>query len=36
MSPFDTPNSLLPFSASLLFSLRARYDWPAGAYKPFA
>ena len=35
-SPFDTLNSSLPFSPSLLFNLRARYDWAAGAYKPFA
>jgi len=35
-SPFDTLNASLPFSPSLLFNLRARYDWAAGAYKPFA
>ena len=35
-SPFDTLNSSLPFSPSLLVNLRARYDWAAGAYKPFA
>jgi len=35
-SPFDTPNASLPFSPSLLFNLRARYDWSAGAYRPFA
>jgi iron complex outermembrane receptor protein len=35
-SPFDTLNTSLPFSPSLLFNVRARYDWAAGSYKPFA
>jgi len=35
-SPFDTLNSSLPFSPPVLFNLRARYDWAAGAYKLFA
>jgi len=35
-SPFDTLNASLPFSPSLLFNLRARYDWAVGTYKPFA
>jgi outer membrane receptor protein involved in Fe transport len=35
-SPFDTPNASLPFSPPLLFNVRMRYDWAAGAYKPFA
>ena len=34
-SPFDTLNSSLPFSPPVLFNVRARYDWTAGAYKPF-
>ena len=34
-SPFDTLNSSLPFSPPVLFNVRARYDWAAGAYKPF-
>ena len=35
-SPFDTLNTSLPFSPPVLFNLRARYDWAAGAYRPFA
>ena len=35
-SPFDTLNTSLPFSPSVLFNLRARYDGAAGTYKPFA
>jgi iron complex outermembrane recepter protein len=35
-SPYGTLNTSLPFSPSLLFNLRARYDWTAGANKPFA
>ena len=35
-SPFDTLNASLPFSPPVLFNMRARYDWAAGAYKPFA
>jgi outer membrane receptor protein involved in Fe transport len=35
-SPFDTLHSSLPFSPSLLFNLRARYDWAAGEYRLFA
>jgi len=35
-SPFDTLNASLPFSPPVLFNVRARYDWAAGAYRPFA
>ena len=35
-NPFGSLNSSLPFSPSLLFNVRARYDWAAGPYKPFA
>jgi outer membrane receptor protein involved in Fe transport len=35
-NPFGSLNSSLPWSPPLLFNVRARYDWAAGPYKPFA
>jgi outer membrane receptor protein involved in Fe transport len=35
-NPFGSLNSSLPFSPPRLFNVRARYDWAAGPYKPFA
>ena len=35
-NPFGQPGSRPPFAPPWIFNLRARYDWTAGAYKPFA
>src|SRR5262249_48756904 len=35
-SPFNTPNTPLPFSPPVLFNVRARYDWTVGVDKLYA
>ena len=35
-NPFGRLGTRPPFSPPWMFNLRARYDWAAGAYKPFA
>jgi iron complex outermembrane recepter protein len=35
-NPWGSLGSSLPFSPSLQFNLRARYEWAAGAFRPFA
>jgi len=35
-SPWGMPDTPAPFAPPLMFSVRVRYDWAAGSFRPFA
>lgn len=35
-SPWAGPGTSAPFAPAVMFNLRARYDWTAGSYRPYA